>query len=99
RPPRSTHFPYTTLFRSPASPSQAGHPVGWAASPGPAEHQAPAASAAIPPLPLLGRVGRVDPASLDDYRAAGGYLALRRALEMGPDRKSTRLNSSHVKIS
>src|SRR5205807_3847219 len=47
---------------------------------------APAASAAIPPLPLLGRVGRVDPASLDDYRAAGGYLALRRALEMGPER-------------
>jgi NADH-quinone oxidoreductase subunit F len=35
---------------------------------------------------LLSRVGRVDPASLDDYRAAGGFLALRRAFEMGPDR-------------
>jgi NADH-quinone oxidoreductase subunit F len=36
-------------------------------------------------LRLLARVGRVDPASLDDYRAAGGFLALRRALEMGPE--------------
>ncbi|HEX3129934.1 MAG TPA: NAD(P)H-dependent oxidoreductase subunit E [Thermoanaerobaculia bacterium] len=39
-----------------------------------------------PSLVLLRRVGRIDPRSLDDYRAAGGFLALRRALEMGPDR-------------
>ena len=31
------------------------------------------------------RVGRVDPVSLDDYRAAGGYDALRRAVALGPD--------------
>ena len=37
-----------------------------------------------PGLTLLRRVGRVDPTSLDDYRAAGGFLALRRAFEMGP---------------
>jgi NADH-quinone oxidoreductase subunit F len=37
-------------------------------------------------LKLLRRVGRVDPLSLDDYRAAGGFLALRRAIEMGPER-------------
>ncbi|HEY0512285.1 MAG TPA: NAD(P)H-dependent oxidoreductase subunit E [Thermoanaerobaculia bacterium] len=37
-----------------------------------------------PGLTLLARVGRVDPTSLDDYRAAGGFLALRRAFEMGP---------------
>jgi NADH-quinone oxidoreductase subunit F len=35
-------------------------------------------------LLLLGRVGVVDPASLDDYRAHGGYAALRRAFELGP---------------
>jgi NADH-quinone oxidoreductase subunit F len=52
---------------------------------GPAPSGVAAASAAAPLLPLLGRVGRVDPASLDDYRAAGGYLALRRAVEMGPE--------------
>ncbi len=39
-----------------------------------------------PNLVLLRRVGRIDPRSLDDYRAAGGFLALRRAIEMGPDR-------------
>jgi NADH-quinone oxidoreductase subunit F len=39
-----------------------------------------------PGLRLLSRVGRVDPTSLDDYRAAGGFLALRRAFEMGPER-------------
>jgi NADH-quinone oxidoreductase subunit F len=36
-------------------------------------------------LRLLRRVGRVAPTSLDDYRAQGGYAALRRALELGPD--------------
>ncbi|HEX6009665.1 MAG TPA: NAD(P)H-dependent oxidoreductase subunit E, partial [Actinomycetota bacterium] len=33
---------------------------------------------------LLRRVGVVDPVSLDDYRAQGGYEALRRAVELGP---------------
>ena len=39
-----------------------------------------------PGLTLLRRVGQVDPWSLDDYRAAGGFQALRRAFELGPDR-------------
>jgi NADH-quinone oxidoreductase subunit F len=37
-----------------------------------------------PSLRLLRRVGVVDPRSLDDYRAAGGYAALRNALLLGP---------------
>ncbi len=37
-------------------------------------------------LKLLRRIGAVDPASLADYCAHGGYLALRRALELGPQR-------------
>src|SRR6266496_6192583 len=61
RPPRSTLFPYTTLFRSPRR----------------RRHRALAAG------PLL------DPAQ----RALRGAAARRR------DRKSTRLNSSHVEIS
>ncbi|WP_428951265.1 NADH-ubiquinone oxidoreductase-F iron-sulfur binding region domain-containing protein [Streptomyces sp. cg35] len=36
-----------------------------------------------PGLVLLKRVGVVDPASLDDYRAEGGYGALRRAFAIG----------------
>jgi NADH-quinone oxidoreductase subunit F len=38
-----------------------------------------------PSLRLLRRVGRVDPASLEEYRAHGGYAALRRAVELGPE--------------
>src|SRR5258708_24329460 len=55
RPPRSTLFPYTTLFRSTSPPARQA----------PAEHRA--------------EVVRVGP--------------------LGPDRKSTRLNSSHQIIS
>src|SRR2546427_2949058 len=54
RPPRSTLFPYTTLFRSPS----------------------PCAESWAPPLP-----------------------ASRRGCPPPPDRKSTRLNSSHSQIS
>ncbi|TMC69773.1 MAG: NADH-quinone oxidoreductase subunit E [Chloroflexi bacterium] len=34
---------------------------------------------------LLRRVGVVDPESIDSYRKAGGYAALRRALELGSE--------------
>ncbi|MER6273372.1 NADH-ubiquinone oxidoreductase-F iron-sulfur binding region domain-containing protein [Streptomyces sp900105755] len=49
----------------------------------------PPAEAAVPQagqegLTLLKRVGVVDPASLDDYRANGGYTALRHAFALGP---------------
>jgi NADH-quinone oxidoreductase subunit F len=43
-----------------------------------------AASPAAGPVSLLRRIGRVDPASLGSYRAAGGYEMLRRALHLGP---------------
>jgi NADH-quinone oxidoreductase subunit F len=36
-------------------------------------------------LRLLRRVDRIDPTSLDEYRAHGGYEALRIALELGPE--------------
>jgi NADH-quinone oxidoreductase subunit F len=38
-----------------------------------------------PSLRLLRRVDVIDPLSLDDYRAAGGYQALRRAVELGAE--------------
>jgi NADH-quinone oxidoreductase subunit F len=38
-----------------------------------------------PSLRLLRRIGPVDPESLDDYRAHGGYEALRRAIDLGPE--------------
>src|SRR5438132_1649706 len=36
-------------------------------------------------LRLLRRAGEIDPESFDSYRAAGGYSAFRRALELGPE--------------
>ena len=49
---------------------------------------APAAAAAVPQagqpgLRLLARIGVVDPMSLDDYRANGGFRALERARAIG----------------
>src|SRR3989442_7163693 len=74
RPPRSTLFPYTTLFRSGGGPlSEGAQPV----TPGP-----PAPAGALYP-PLAG----------GDRPGWGGYSA------PAGDRKSTRLNSSHVRIS
>ncbi|NQV96445.1 MAG: NAD(P)H-dependent oxidoreductase subunit E [Acidimicrobiaceae bacterium] len=45
-------------------------------------------SAAVPQSPdeslvLLSRIGRVDPLSIDEYIATNGYVALRRAFEIG----------------
>jgi NADH-quinone oxidoreductase subunit F len=45
-------------------------------------------------LRLLARVGVVDPESLDDYRAHGGYAALRRAVGLGPGRIVQELTDS-----
>ena len=45
-------------------------------------------------LQLLARVGVVDPTSLDDYRAHGGYRALEAALAMGNDRVIAEVTAS-----
>ena len=73
------------------APSRAGAKVGTEASahPGggkPLPYRNSVPQTGDPSLRLLSRIGRVDPASLDDYRAAGGFHALRRAFEMGPER-------------
>jgi NADH-quinone oxidoreductase subunit F len=47
-------------------------------------------------LRLLRWVGVVDPASLDDYRAHGGYEALRRAVELGPEGVIAELKDSKL---
>ncbi len=56
-----------------------------------AEEEAEGTEPAEPPqlgdpgLRLLRRIGVVDPSSLDDYRAKGGYEALRAAVALGPE--------------
>jgi NADH-quinone oxidoreductase subunit F len=49
-----------------------------------------------PALRLLRRVGVVDPLSLDDYRAHGGYGALRRAAGLGPEGIVREINDSKL---
>ena len=38
-----------------------------------------------PQLRLLRRIGQADPSNLDNYHRLGGYEALRRAIELGPE--------------
>src|SRR3712207_8077630 len=74
RPPRSTLFPYTTLFRS-----RERH--------------------------VDQQVHQQHPGAVDEHDALHQRVVLvedrgdDRAAEPGPDRKSTRLNSSHANIS
>src|SRR5690606_41723163 len=94
-PPLSTLFPYTTLFRSDSVrvtlpqflDDQCVHVVGRART-----HEAAilmGAEAKRAPVTNAGPSNQVRPPRI---RSAGRRNAL-------PDRKSTRLNSSHVKIS
>lgn len=48
------------------------------------------------PPRLLRRVGVADPERLDDYRAHGGYDALRRAFALGPDRVIREVTDSRL---
>jgi NADH-quinone oxidoreductase subunit F len=47
-------------------------------------------------LRLLRRVGAVDPSSVDDYRANGGYEALRRAIRQGPEASIQQIKDSKL---
>ncbi|MEV5900020.1 NADH-ubiquinone oxidoreductase-F iron-sulfur binding region domain-containing protein [Streptomyces sp. NPDC052127] len=77
--------PVRTAVSAPANVEAA---VLAASAPDSAPEEEPAAGAVPqagdPSLILLNRVGVVDPSSLDDYRAHGGYTALRRAFALGP---------------
>src|SRR3712207_7704560 len=74
RPPRSTLFPYTTLFRSMIDSVAVSHPGGRLAS------------------TMAGGSEREDEQA--DMRSSR-----RSEAQTSPDRKSTRLNSSHANIS
>src|SRR3712207_7236090 len=90
RPPRSTLFPYTTLFRSAERPVDEV-PVPLAA---PLVDLLPRSAAGHPRLPRSLPVRSAE-RSLHLYEH---QLLVRALLEL-QDRKSTRLNSSHANIS
>src|SRR5256885_4697980 len=82
RPPRSTLFPYTTLFRSDGDRAVR---VGLEAAMDRAEDRVPGVRA--------GRPRRRQDGEGQEHRRA------RQQGDQAPDRKSTRLNSSHLVIS
>lgn len=49
-----------------------------------------------PGLRLLARVGLVDPTSLTDYLASGGYRALKAAIDQGPERVISEVITAEV---
>src|SRR3989442_2932148 len=85
RPPRSTLFPYTTLFRSSSVMIQQESRLRVADNTGARE--------------LL--CIRVKGGSKRRYAGVGDIIVgtVKQAAPQGADRKSTRLNSSHVRIS
>ena len=56
----------------------------------------PARQAGDPALRLLRRIGVVDPSSLEAYRADGGYTALARAVEIGPQAVIAEVTASRL---
>src|SRR3712207_7980712 len=84
RPPRSTLFPYTTLFRSGPAPGAArnGHVLGVGHHPRPV-------GVRERDVVVLG----------EEAHRRGGVRVGQRPVGDVEDRKSTRLNSSHANIS
>src|SRR3712207_7761873 len=93
-PPRSTLFPYTTLFRSPVTrvydeiwvAGQAGRDRYLAVDEGVRAEQ-------------IRRVSRPQLAGLSRAPEPAGGVEWGPTVLYAPDRKSTRLNSSHANIS
>src|SRR5256886_7231472 len=83
RPPRSTLFPYTTLFRS-----SCRHATSW-----PIKKRAPS------PVVTDHSLRKPERSSLDRERRARSSVTLLATSASVLDRKSTRLNSSHSQIS
>src|SRR3712207_8050138 len=86
RPPRSTLFPYTTLFRS-AVAHRLGHPGVQAVGDDVVE------------LADIARVHQVERFEAEVVEAQGLGVSAAARDHVGGDRKSTRLNSSHANIS
>src|SRR5690606_41645252 len=93
RPQRSTLFPYTTLFRSDALAAVLGEPEVRR------RRQLHAGALELEHLVAVAADPRRAHHDVAGAQRRDGLLAVREAGSREADRKSTRLNSSHVKIS
>src|SRR5205807_7317603 len=96
RPPTSTLFPYTTLFRSPRRADGR-----WRARPEPDRRTLTGVGGACAWVSPPVREARPVPieARYSSYVAAAPFARPRLSPLAAADRKSTRLNSSHLVIS
>jgi NADH-quinone oxidoreductase subunit F len=78
-----------------ADPDDALAQVRTGAAPAAGAHPAPYVGG-LGALRLLKRVGVADPASLDSYRAHGGYAALEKAFALGPEGVIRELNEARL---
>src|SRR2546430_8805677 len=90
RPPRSTLFPYTTLFRSESI---------LLVDPNPRQLLPPPRQLVAAPREILLRLEQLEPQGEPLLTGPGRVCRHRPSLLVGGDRKSTRLNSSHSQIS
>src|SRR5256885_16356682 len=96
RPPRSTLFPYTTLFRSPIATTLLMAAIALFG--GVAYHFLPVSdlpNVDFPTLIVSASLPGADPTTM----ASAVATPLERQFSTIEDRKSTRLNSSHLVIS
>src|ERR1035438_10919534 len=97
RPPRSTLFPYTTLFRSPHPVHSGGHhsrhfdPIGK-----PAQHASEGTPGPDDGLSEGGKRCRPMSHPMSPSMSGKRGFTLLEMLVATTDRKSTRLNSSHL---
>lgn len=80
----ATHRYATGVIAPATAEAVAAATLAPEAAPDEPEESSAVPQAGDPALVLLRRVGVVDPTDLDDYRANGGYTALRRAFALGP---------------
>src|SRR2546426_12657581 len=96
RPPRSTLFPYTTLFRSRPFPTSGGIVCATASS---CDVLPPHLDPLVSARTLGPREEPKSPLAQSDFDGRGsGWIDRQNRIEPR-DRKSTRLNSSHLVIS
>src|SRR3712207_9548424 len=96
RPPRSTLFPYTTLFRSGPQPTEGAAVARRGSVVTLASASFLATAFGLVTGPLVARA--LGPSGRGEVAAATVYATLVTLLA-SQDRKSTRLNSSHANIS
>src|SRR5204862_8136523 len=95
--PRPTLFPYTTLFRS--GPWTAGLFSNDGNLGAELREAASAAGESVWPMPLPGEMEELIKSPIADLKNTGGRHGGAISAALFLDRKSTRLNSSHVEIS